>query len=156
VTDFCIVRLYPYPIATLWRAVTEPDLVARWTTTGRGGRPVGFVPVVGNRFQLVAKPLPGWRGIVDCEVIAAEEPHLLQYTWVGDEGGRTSLVTHRLDDVRNGTRLTFEHTGFSGVSGFLMAKLLYTVRRRMLAVGLPRVLADLDERGDLRAKQSDP
>jgi uncharacterized protein YndB with AHSA1/START domain len=143
-TDFRIVHVYPHSLQTLWRALTEPDLVARWTSTGRAGRPVGFAPVVGNRFQLVAKPLPGWRGIVDCEVTELEAPHRLSYTWVGDEGGRATLVTYRLDQDLEGTRLTFEHTGFAGISGFFMAKLLSSVRKRMLTDGLPRVLIDID------------
>jgi uncharacterized protein YndB with AHSA1/START domain len=144
VSGFRIIRDYPHSRATLWRALTEPELVARWTTTGRGGRPVGFEPVVGNQFQLVAKPLPGWRGIVDCEVTQVIEPSLLCYTWIGDVGAPPSHVTWRLDELEDGTRLTFEHEGFTGVGGFLMSRLLTMVRRKMLLTGLPPVLSELD------------
>lgn len=154
-SGFRIVRSYTYPVATLWRALTEPELVARWTTTGRGGRPVGFAPVLGNRFQLVAKPLPGWRGIVDCEVTEVDEPHVLRYTWAGDEGGPTSLVSFRLDELGAETRLTFEHTGLTGISGFLMARLLSVVRRKMLEVGLPPVLADVAQGRERGAMEPD-
>lgn len=41
-------------------------------------------------------------------------------------------------------------TGFTGAGGLFMSGLLGHVRRRMLRVGLPAVLADLDERGRLR------
>jgi uncharacterized protein YndB with AHSA1/START domain len=143
-TSFRVVQCYPHSIQTVWRALTEPDLVARWTSTGRAGHPVGFAPIVGNQFQLVARPLPGWRGVVDCEVTAVDIPHLLSYTWVGDEGGPISLVTYRLDPSPGGTRLTFEHTGFVGIGGFFMARLLSSVRKRMLTDGLPRVLVDID------------
>jgi hypothetical protein len=37
------------------------------------------------------------------------------------------------------------------VGGFFLAKVLGTVRRKMLTAGLPAVLADLDETGALRA-----
>jgi len=41
-----IVRGYPHPPAPVWRALTDPELVVRWTATGRSGRPVGFIPKV--------------------------------------------------------------------------------------------------------------
>src|SRR3954447_291108 len=82
-----IEREYPYPVATVWRAVTDPELVPRWTATGQGGRPVGYAPVVGTRFQFVGKPVPGWNGVVDCEVLEVEEPSVLRFSWVGGAGG---------------------------------------------------------------------
>ncbi len=144
---FQIVRDYPHPQAKVWRAVTDPELVPLWTVTGQGGRPVGFSPTVGNRFQFVAKPVPGWRGVVYCEVLEVEEPHLLRHTWRGEENGAPSYVTYRLDPHLSGTRFTYEHTGFRGIGGFAMAKLLGSVRRKMLTVGLPAVLADLNDDG---------
>jgi uncharacterized protein YndB with AHSA1/START domain len=139
-TRIHIVRYYLHLPASVWRAVTDPELVARWTVTGQGGRLVGFAPTVGTRFQLVAKPVPGWRGIVDCEVIEVEEPRLLRYTWRGDEKDKPTIVTYRIAPLPDGTRFTFEHTGFTGLGGFFMAKLLGAVRKKMLTVGLPAVL----------------
>ncbi|GIE73893.1 SRPBCC family protein [Actinoplanes palleronii] len=136
-----VVREYPYPIEQVWAVFTEPELMARWTTTGQGGRPEGFALVVGTRFRFVAKPAPGWRGIVDCEVLEVEAPALLRYSWVGDEGGEPTWVTYRLEPITGGTRFTWEHTGFRGAGGFMMSRLLGSVRRRMLRVGVPEVLA---------------
>jgi uncharacterized protein YndB with AHSA1/START domain len=34
VSEIRIVRDYAYPIATVWRALTDPDLVPLWTATG--------------------------------------------------------------------------------------------------------------------------
>jgi uncharacterized protein YndB with AHSA1/START domain len=146
-----IVHEYPYSPAMLWRAVTDPELVARWTVSGRGGRPVGFEASLGNRFQFVGKPVPGWRGIVYCEVVEVDEPFLLRYSWRDDELGVATVVTYRLEPLADGTRFTFEHTGFTGIEGFFMSKLLKFVRNKMLRIGLPRVLAELNEtvnRGD--------
>ena len=139
-SDIHIVRDYPHPVAKVWRAVTDPALVPLWTATGAGGRPEGFAPVVGTKFRLVAKPKPGWRGIVDCEVLEVNEPSLLRWSWIGDEGGDVTEVTYRLEPHAGGTRFTYEHTGFTGVGGVFMAKLLGHVRRKMLTVGLPAVL----------------
>jgi uncharacterized protein YndB with AHSA1/START domain len=131
--------------------VTDTELVSLWTSTGRGGRPEGFSTVVGTHFRFVGKPIPGWRGIVECEVLEAHEPSLLRYSWVGDENGDTTLVTYRIEPQADGTRFTYEHTGFTGIGGFLTAKLvLGPVRKKMLDVGLPSVLNDIDEDGTVR------
>ena len=143
-SDIRITRDYPHAPHKVWRAVTDPELIPRWTATGRGGRQVGFEPVVGNKFQLVAKPVPGWRGIVDCEVLEVRERSLLRYSWVGAAGEAPTYVTYRLEPHADGTRFAFEHTGFAGAGGFFMAKLLGRVRTKMLTVGLPTVLDDMD------------
>jgi uncharacterized protein YndB with AHSA1/START domain len=146
-----IVRDYPHPPAKVWRAVTDPMLVPLWTATGAGGRPEGFTAAVGTKFQFVAKPKPGWNGIVDCEVLEVNELSLLRYSWTGgDGGGDVTQVVYRLEPHPGGTRFVYEHTGFTGVGGFFMAGLLSRVRRKMLSVGLPAVLSDLDEEGRLR------
>jgi len=145
-----IVRDYPHPQAKVWRAVTDPALVPLWTATGQGARLEGFEPVVGNRFRFVARPMPGWRGIVDCEVLEVREPSLLHYTWVGGEGEEPTHITYRLEPVGAGTRFTYDHTGFTGVGGLVMARLLGAVRTRMLTVGLTAVLDDLADDGSLR------
>jgi uncharacterized protein YndB with AHSA1/START domain len=141
-SEFRVVRDYPYPIERVWRVLTDPALVPRWTTTGQGGRPEGFVPVAGTKFRFIAKPVAGWRGIVDCEVLQVEAPRLLRYTWIGDEGAAPSFVAYRLEPTAGGTRFTWEHTGFTGVGGFFMSRLLRSVRAKMLTVALPTVLAD--------------
>ena len=77
------------------------------------------------------------------------EPSLLRYSWTGD-GGDVTEVVYRLEPHAGGTRFTYEHTGFTGVGGVFMAKLLGRVRTKMLSVGLPAVLDDLDDDGVLR------
>jgi uncharacterized protein YndB with AHSA1/START domain len=154
VTEIRIVRDYAHAPAKVWRAVTDPDLIPLWTATGQGARPVAFEPVVGNRFRFVAKPMPGWRGIVDCEVLEVQEPFLLRYTWIGAEGEDPTYVTYHIEPDptgprMDGTRFTYEHTGFTGVGGFAMAKLLGSVRTKMLTVGLTALLDNLDEDGSL-------
>lgn len=142
-SEIRIVRDYPHPPTRVWRAVTDPELVARWTATGRSGRPVGFVPKEGTKFQFIGKPVPGWRGVVDCEVLEVNEPLLLRYTWRSEERGRATIVTYRIEPQAEGTRFTFEHTGFTGPGGFFMATILGAVRKKMLGVGLPAVLDDM-------------
>jgi uncharacterized protein YndB with AHSA1/START domain len=130
--------------------VTDPALIPLWTATGAGGRPEGFAATVGTKFRFIAKPKPGWDGVVDCEVLEVSEPSLLRYSWTGDEDGDVTEVAYRLEPHAGGTRFTYEHTGFTGVGGVFMAKLLGRVRSKMLKVGLRAVLNDLDDSGALR------
>ncbi len=153
-SDIRIERDYPHPPAKVWRAVTDPALIPLWTATGQGGRPEGFSTAVGTKFRFVAKPKPGWNGVVNCEVLEVNEPSLLRYSWAGDDGGGVTQVVYRLEPHAGGTRFSYEHTGFTGISGFFMARLLGRVRAKMLGVGLPAVLDDLDDQGALRAGRS--
>jgi uncharacterized protein YndB with AHSA1/START domain len=150
VSEMHIVRDYPYPVITVWRALTDPALVPLWTSTGRGGRPEGFKTEVGARFRLIGKPFPGWDGIVRCEVLAVHEPTLLRYDWRNKETDQPTLVTNILEGIPGGTRLTWDHTGFRGIEGAFMGRLLGRVRRKMLSEGLPPVLADIGDDGRLR------
>ncbi|MFF3909191.1 SRPBCC domain-containing protein [Streptomyces sp. NPDC001848] len=144
-SEIRIVRDYPHAPEKVWRALTDPELIPRWTVTGAGAHAVGFAPVVGTRFQFRARPKPGWNGIVDCVVLEVQEPRLLRYSWIGGDGeGDTTEVVYRIDPREGGTRFTYEHTGFTGVGGALMARLLGRIRRRMLTTGLPAVLGSLE------------
>jgi uncharacterized protein YndB with AHSA1/START domain len=109
---------YPHPRAKLWRALTEPPLMEKW-----GMRPEGFAPVVGTKFKLVEAKPRGWRGFVECEVLAVEPERLLKITWVGDEKDPPQTVTYALRDDGTGSRLTLDHEGFVGIGGFIVSKL---------------------------------
>lgn len=149
-SDIHIVRHYPYPPEKVWRLLTEADLIPLWTSTGKGGRPVGFAPVVGTRFKFVAKPMPGWSGVVECEVLEVRAPHLLRYTWLGGDKDDLTTVTNLLEPVDGGTRFTWDHVGFTGVGGYIVSRVLNRVRKRMLDDGFPAVLRDLGDDGELR------
>ncbi len=150
-SDIHISRTYPDSPERVWRTVTDPELVPLWTSTGRGGKPEGFSPEVGNRFRFVGKPVPGWDGIVYCEVLEVDPPALLRYSW-SDSGGTTTQVSYRIEPCGDGTRFCYDHTGFRGIEGFVMSKLILgPVRRRMLDKGLPAVLASLGNEADRRS-----
>jgi uncharacterized protein YndB with AHSA1/START domain len=76
-SEIHITREYPQPIETVWRALTDPAIVPRWTATGAGGRPEGFQLVAGSTFRFVGRPKPGWNGIVNCQVLEVSAPSLL-------------------------------------------------------------------------------
>src|SRR4051812_10793235 len=99
-TDIRIVRDYPHAPKKVWRALTEPALIALW-----GMRPEGFAPVVGTRFKLFGEKGPGWRGFVECEVLEAREPSVLRYSWIGNENEAPTHVTFTLTPRAGGTRV---------------------------------------------------
>jgi uncharacterized protein YndB with AHSA1/START domain len=109
----------------------------------RGGRPEGFATAVGTKFRYVAKPKPSWSGIVECEVLESDEPTLPRYSWADPGGGEVTEVAYRLESHGNGTRFTYEHTGFTGIGGLFMATLLGRVRTKMLTTGggVPAIMA---------------
>jgi uncharacterized protein YndB with AHSA1/START domain len=149
-SDIRIVRDYPHAPAKVWRALTDPALAALW-----GMRPESYAPVVGNRFKLVAKPQPGWRGFVECEVLEARQPSVLRYSWLGNEKSHTSYVTFTLEPHAGGTRLTFEHKGFKGIGGFLLANLVMKAGwTKTFGTELPALLADIDDAGKLLASST--
>ena len=145
-SEIRIVHEYSEPPAKVWRALTDPQLMALWMIAAR---PEGFSTAVGTRFQFVGKPRPGWRGIVECEVLESCEPSVFRYSWIADLDGEVMQVTYRLEPHGGGTRFTFEHTGFVGVGGFVLAKLVMTpVREQMFGVRLPAVLDKLDDKAE--------
>lgn len=96
----------PHPPAKVWRALTDPDLMARWLM------PNDFAPSVGHRFTFATRPIPniGFDGTVSCEVLEIVEERLLRISWGG--GGLDTTVTWRLAAEGGGTRLFIEHRGF--------------------------------------------
>ncbi|MGC8074250.1 SRPBCC family protein, partial [Salmonella enterica] len=65
----------------------------------------------------------------------------LRYTWKGDQDSDdVTEVSYLLEETEAGTRFTWRHTGFRGLGGFAMSRLLGNVRRRMLTEGVPPVL----------------
>jgi uncharacterized protein YndB with AHSA1/START domain len=128
---------YPHPRARVWRAITEPALMARWLM-----KPEGFAPVVGTRFVLRAEgPQRGWRGFVECEVLAVQAERRLKYSWVGDPSAPPLTLTFTLEDAGAGTRLVLDHEGFEGLGGWMLARLMMGPGwGRMLRRRLPDVL----------------
>jgi uncharacterized protein YndB with AHSA1/START domain len=98
--------LLAHPPATVWRALTDPALLASWLM------PNDFAPVVGHEFTFRAVPQPaaGFDGVVRCRVLALEPDRLLRISWRG--GHLDTTVTWRLVPEGRGTRLLLDHEGF--------------------------------------------
>jgi uncharacterized protein YndB with AHSA1/START domain len=130
----------PHPPAKVWRALTDPELVAKWLL------PNDLRADVGHAFKFkAAEPTPWWDGIVDCEVLAVELHKRLQYTW---KGGPKKLqidtvVTWTLTPTgAGGTKLAMEHSGFLASNKFAYDGAIQGWQG-MLGGKLPRVLEEM-------------
>ena len=108
--------LYPYRPEQVWAALTDPEAIADWLM------PNDFAPVIGHRFAFRTKPAPGFDGVVDCEVLAVDPPHRLAYSWKG--GGIDTVVSFALSAEGSATRLVMEQSGFTGLRGFVVSRIL--------------------------------
>ncbi|HVV43490.1 MAG TPA: SRPBCC domain-containing protein [Nitrobacter sp.] len=99
-------REFPVPPEKLWRALTQPHLIADWLMQN------DFAPVVGHKFSLRGE----WGGVLDCEVLAIEPNKRLSYTWNHAHAeaafNLASVVTFTLTPTATGTHLRMEQAGF--------------------------------------------
>lgn len=141
-SEIRLVRDYPHSPAQVWRALTDPALMNGWMVAASS---IGFEPVVGTRFKFVGPPQPGWSGIVDCEVLEAIARSRLRYSWLAQGDREVMHVTYGLEaHGPHGTRFTFEHTGFTGLGGYLLSQLIMTpIRKKMFGERITAVLNGL-------------
>jgi uncharacterized protein YndB with AHSA1/START domain len=97
-------RDLPYPPEKIWRALTQPHLIAEWLMQN------DFAPVVGRQFSLRMDPQPNWNGVIDCQVLVVEPNKMLSYAW--GALGLESVVTFTLTPTPVGTNLRMAQTGF--------------------------------------------
>lgn len=95
----------PHAPQKVWRALTDPALLAQWLL------PVaGFRLEVGAAFTFQGEPQPGWDASVRCQVLEIEAQRRLRYTWEDDD--LDTVVTFTLEPTASGTRLSLVHSGF--------------------------------------------
>jgi uncharacterized protein YndB with AHSA1/START domain len=95
----------PHPPEKVWRALTNPVLLAEWLLPV-----VGLEIEPGAAFTFKAPPQPGWDGAVHCRFLEVEAQRKLSYTWV--VGDMNTIVTFTLAPTASGTRLTLVQSGF--------------------------------------------
>ncbi|MGY5776526.1 SRPBCC family protein [Rhizobium sp. LEGMi135b] len=99
-------REIAHPPEKVWRALTQPHLIAEWLMKN------DFVPALGHRFTFRSD----WGGILDCEVLVVEPNSRLSYRWnfAHDDPSfdLKSVVTFTLIQTDKGTHLRMEQVGF--------------------------------------------
>ena len=101
-----ITRDLPFPVERVWRALTDPALMAEWLMQ------TDFTPVEGADFTFSA----AWADLtINCQVVAIQPLQELSYRWQAE--GLDSIVTWTLAPITAGTHLRMEHTGFTRDQG---------------------------------------
>lgn len=107
-------EVLPYPPATLWKALTSGDLIARWMM-----KPTGFEPVEGTRFTFQTTAAGAWDGTIRCQVVEVKPMERFVYSWKGGDAANVgygslldTLVTFTLAPAEGGTSLRVVHSGF--------------------------------------------
>lgn len=99
-------RDFTHPPAKLWRALTQPHLIAEWLMKN------DFAAEVGHKFNLSGE----WGGTLDCEVLEIEEGEMLSYRWDYRHDDPAfdlrSVVTFTLTPTAAGTHLRMDQAGF--------------------------------------------
>jgi uncharacterized protein YndB with AHSA1/START domain len=97
----------PHSPAKIWRALTDPALLAEWLL------PVAGLEVApGAAFTFKAPAFPGWDGTVNCQFLEIEAQRKLSYTWVVGGMELETVVTFTLTPTASGTRLSLVQSGF--------------------------------------------
>lgn len=112
--DIVLDEVFPHAPATIWKALTSAQLIARWLMP-----PKGFEPVVGNAFTYQTTPGGSWDGVIHCRVLEVVPNQRLAYAWKGGHADNVgygapldTVVTWSLTAVEGGTRVRLVHAGF--------------------------------------------
>jgi uncharacterized protein YndB with AHSA1/START domain len=94
-----------HPPQKVWRALTEPALLAQWLL------PVFELELEpGAAFMFKTQAYPGWDGTVNCRMLEIEAQRKLSYSWTLPF--LDTVVTFTLTPTASGTRLSIVQSGF--------------------------------------------
>ncbi|MBX3219009.1 MAG: SRPBCC domain-containing protein [Labilithrix sp.] len=112
--EIVVDEVFPHTPETIWRALTNGELMARWIMP-----PAGFAAVEGTRFTFQTTPAGAWDGTIRCEVLQVVPNERLAYAWKGGHESNVgygslldTVVTFTLTKVQDGTRVRLVHSGF--------------------------------------------
>jgi len=153
--------VYPYTPEKVWAALTDRKLLGNWFMEN------DIAPVPGHYFTFRMKPQKGWDGITHCEVLSAEPPKHISYTYRGEATGEKALacagihsdaadkmtkgIFARLDTVLSftleptcgGTILRMEQSGYRGLKLVIISYIMQMGWKKQLRKRLPKVLEQM-------------
>lgn len=130
--------------ATMWRALTDSDLLGVWFM------PNDFRPEVGHKFTMTTDPAPMFDGTVHIEVLEIDAPHRMRWSWKG--GPIDTIVTFTVTELGpHKCRLDFLQEGFKGL-GAQFALLFLRGGWKTLRPRIEMVVRTLDAVGKNKVK----
>ena len=105
--SLCVEFDFHHPPAKVWRALTDPVLLAEWLLPA-----IDFQLETGSAFTFKTQPYLGWDGTVNCRFLEIEAMRKLSYTWVVGDMALETVVTFTLTPNASGTHLSLVQTGF--------------------------------------------
>jgi uncharacterized protein YndB with AHSA1/START domain len=96
-----------HPPEKVWRALTDPALLAEWLLPV-----VGFRLEQGAAFTFNAPPQPGWDGTVNCRVREIDPHRKMSWAWVVGDIDTVVEISHTPLEGGARTRMTIEQSGF--------------------------------------------
>jgi uncharacterized protein YndB with AHSA1/START domain len=99
----------------VWEALTNPEDISTWLMPTKN-----FKAELKHSFMLQAKPMGSWDGKIYGEILIADKPNILSYTWKGDQMKSHTVIKWTLISKDNGTLLVLDHTGFTGFSDYIL------------------------------------
>jgi len=114
VQEIVVDEVFPHAPETIWKALTNGELIGRWLMV-----PTGFEPVTGTHFTFQTTPGGAWDGVIHCQVLEVIPNERLSYAWKGGHEANVgygspldTVVTWTLSRAEGGTRLRIVHSGF--------------------------------------------
>ena len=97
----------PHSPQKVWRALTDPALLAEWLLPA-----AGLQLDAGAAFTFKAPAFADWDGTVNCRLVEIDAHRKLSYTWRVAEMEIDTVVTFTLTPTGSGTRLGLVQSGF--------------------------------------------
>lgn len=100
-------RSFRHPIAKVWRALTNKEVLGIWLME------TDFEPEVGRDFEMWCEDGAGGTDRYLCKVIALQPPYRMVWSWTldGRQSEGDTRVEFLLEDLPNGTCLSIRHSG---------------------------------------------
>jgi uncharacterized protein YndB with AHSA1/START domain len=132
-------RFYPHSPEDVWAAISDPHALAEWL------EPNNHKPVVGHKFQFRCDPHVCGPGLTECEVLEADAPRRLVWSWVhmpkrhDQPRPEPMTIAWTLIPKDGGTLLILEHSGAQNV-GWLTRNLMRIGWGYMMKRLIPKIL----------------
>jgi uncharacterized protein YndB with AHSA1/START domain len=154
-------KCFPYPVESLWKALTDPALLGKWFMKN------DLQPTLHHEFTFRMAPQKGWDGITHCRIVELDPFKKIAYTYKGTATGEKTLacanihsdkaaalakgifteldtvLKFTLESTCGGSCLTLEHSGYKGLKLIIVSFVMGMGWKKQLRKKLPVVLQQI-------------